>query len=281
VRWDYEPGADGGTYPAPDGYPIRDLDRWREQLILPDLEAIDWKAITLGWTGQPVFLEEIDRSASLLVGIVEMGLFERSYLLLGMENALAAYVAQPEQMSELLGALADFKVSVIERLHAATRLDMVSYGDDWGTQYNLFVSPKAWRQVIKPHTRRIYETIKKLGLLIIQHSCGKISPIFADLVEMGADVWNPCQPCNDLAELKRLYGDQITFYGGIDSQFVLGKPGVTAAEVRAEVRRRIDDLAAGGGYIASPSHDVPYDPKLVLAMQDEIAIYGKACYART
>ena len=97
-----------------------------------------------------------------------------------------------------------------------------------------------------------------------------------DIVEMGADIWNPCQPCNDLAGLKRRFGGRIAFCGGIDSQFVLDRPGVTPDEVRAEVRRRIDELSAGGGYIAAPSHSVPYDQALIDAMNDEIAVYG--CY---
>ena len=102
--------------------------------------------------------------------------------------------------------------------------------------------------------------------------------IFGDLVEMGMDMFNPCQPCNDLAGLKRRYGGQSTFIGGIDSQFVLNRPSVTPDEVRAEVRRRIDEMAAGGGYVAAPSQTVPYDPVILAAMNDEIATYGRSCY---
>ena len=98
------------------------------------------------------------------------------------------------------------------------------------------------------------------------------------LPEMGADIWNPCQPCNDLARLKRQYAGRICFCGGIDSQFVLNRPGATPEEVRAEVRRRIDEMATGGGYIAAPSHSVPYDPTLIEAMNDEIAAYGRQVY---
>jgi len=94
------------------------------------------------------------------------------------------------------------------------------------------------------------------------------------------DIWSPCQPCNDLASLKRQYGDRVTFCGGIDSQFVLGRLGVTGEEVRREVRRRIDEMAAGGGYIASPSHpDAAYRPEVMDAMSEEIATYGRAFYA--
>ena len=95
---------------------------------------------------------------------------------------------------------------------------------------------------------------------------------------MGANIWNPCQPCNDLARLKKLYGDKIAFAGGIDSQFILNRPGVTVAEVRAEVRRRIDEMAFGGGYIAAPSHSVPYSPEILGAMEDEIRSYGRFYY---
>lgn len=281
VRWNYEAGAEGGTYPAPDGYTIHDLAHWRDQLTIPDVEAMDWTAFTRDFTDHPINVADIDRATTLVCGIVEMGLFERSYLLLGMENALLSYATEPDLMSDMLGAVADFKIAMIERFHAAIHFDVISYGDDWGAQAGLFMSPKTWRRVIKPHTQRIYDAMKRLGVIIIQHSCGKIESIFDDLLELGPDVWNPCQPCNNLAELKRRFGTRITFYGGIDSQFVLARPGVTAAEVRAEVRRRIEELAAGGGYIAWPSHTVPYDPDLVFAMKDEIASYGRTFYQMT
>ena len=69
--------------------------------------------------------------------------------------------------------------------------------------------------------------MKHRGILVNQHSCGKIASVFADVVEMGADIVNPCQPCNDLADLKRRFAGRITFCGGIDSQHVLDRPGVT------------------------------------------------------
>lgn len=272
VRWSYEQGAEGGTFPAHDGHTIRDLERWREQITVPDVDALDWGPTVAAAAG-------IDRDELLVCAFVEMGLFERSYLLLGMEEALMAYAAQPELMEGLLGAIADYKIRLIERFGEAVGLDMVWYGDDWGTQSNLFMPPETWRRIIKPHTKRIYDCIKRCGALVNQHSCGRIESIFPDMVEMGADMWNPCQPCNDLAAMKNSYGGRIAFCGGIDSQFVLARPGATCDEVRREVRRRIDDLAAGGGYIAAPSHSVPYDEQLLAAMNDEIATYGRQCYA--
>ena len=268
VRWSYEKGAEGGTFPAHGGHTITDLRHWREQITIPDVDALNWDAVAER-------VADIDREECLVSGFVEMGLFERSYLLLGMDEALMASVTEPDLMAELVKVIADYKIELIERFDDVADLDLVWYGDDWGTQDRLFMRPEVWRKVIKPDTARIYDCMKRRGILVNQHSCGRIEAIVGDMVAMGADIWNPCQPCNDLAALKRQYGGQIAFCGGIDSQFVLNRPGATPEEVRAEVRRRIDEMAAGGGYIAAPSHSVPYDPALIEAMDDEIAAYGR------
>jgi len=271
VHWSFDEQAEGGTYPTHGGHTITDLSQWREQITLPDLDALDWAAVAAEAAA-------IDREEHLVSGFVEMGLFERSYLLLGMDEALMAYITAPARMDALIAAVADYKIGVIERLDDAAHLDILWYGDDWGTQTGLFMRPDVWRAILKPHTQRIYDCIKRRGILVNQHSCGKIESVFGDMAEMGAAIFNPCQPCNDLAALKRAYGGRICFHGGIDSQFVLNRPGATPAEVRAEVRRRIDDLAGGGGYVAAPSHSVPYNPALIEAMNDEIATYGRRCY---
>ena len=271
IEWSLEEGGHGGTYPTQAGHTITNLSKWRRQITLPDVKGADWSCITAR-------AREIDRDEFMIEGFIQMGLFERSYLLLGMDEALMAYVTDPELMSEMLGVVADLKIEEIERLDDAIDMDILWLGDDWGTQENLFMPPDCWRRTIKPHTQRIYDCLKARNIIINQHSCGKIEAVFGDMVEMGADIWNPCQPCNDLAMLKKKFGDRITFCGGIDSQFVLDRPGVTPEEVRAEVRKRIDQMAAGGGYIAAPSHCVPFDEDLLNAMNDEIATYGRAVY---
>lgn len=272
VHWSFEADAEGGTFPTHGREPLKDLSRWHEQITIPDVDRFDWSAVRHE-------AGRIDREQALVQGFVEMGLFERMYLLMGMEAALIACMEQPEQMAQLAAAIADYKIRFLTRFHEEVCLDLVWYGDDWGTQASEFLPPATWRRIIKPHTQRIYEAARQLGIMVNQHSCGKIEEIFDDIVQMGATIWNPCQPCNDLAALKRRYAGRITFCGGIDSQFVLHRPGVTVSEVRTEVRRRIDEMAAGGGYIAGPSHGVPYDPAIVQAMQEEIATYGRHIYA--
>jgi len=266
--WALEEDAEGGTYPAHGGNTMQSIDEWREKLILPDIESYDWEPLRKQ-------VEAIDRSKFLVQGFIEMGLFERSYLLLGLEEALISYMTEEDEMREMLHVIADYKIKFIRKFYEVTKMDMCWYGDDWGTQTNSFLPPDVWRRVIKPETQRIYDCFKELGIIINQHSCGKIDNIFGDIVEMGADMWNACQPCNNLKNMKELYGDKITFVGGIDSQFVLSKPGVTPQEVDAEVKKRMDEMKGNDGYIAMPSHDVPYDPAALQAMYDAIHNYGR------
>ncbi len=266
--WNFESGACGGSYPTPDHFVITDIGKWRKQIRIPDVDQFDWSKVEEQ-------AAQIDRENILIEGWCEMGLFERSYLLFGMSGALMNYALEPELMEEVVSAIADYKIAFISKFNDIVKLDMVWCGDDWGMQTGLFMAPDIWRKIIKPHTRRLYDSIKERDIIINQHSCGKIEEIFADVVELGADIWNPCQPCNNLAMLKEQYKDRISFCGGLDSQFVLNREGVTAEEVRAEVRRRIDEMAEGGGYIAAPSHAVPYDPQILDAMHDEIKNYGR------
>jgi len=271
-EWRLEDSCCGVVYPVHNNLVITDITRWREQLRLPDLDSADWDAIRQQ-------ADAINRDQYLVSGAIQMGLFERMYLLMGMEEALMAYYTNEEEMYELAGAIADYKIEYIQRYYEAAHLDILWYGDDWGTQNNLFISPEKWRKIIKPHTKRIYDCAKSLGIIIDQHSCGKIESIFEDLVEIGADCWNPCQPCNNLAELKRKYGDKICFRGGIDSQFVMGNPNSTTEDVVIEVKRRIDEMALpNGGYIASPSHSVNYTPEKMEAMHRTVREYGREIY---
>jgi hypothetical protein len=271
VHWSYDARAEGGTYPTPGDQPVSDAAHWKTMVSFPDPARADW--------AQPKNeADRVDRTEYFVQGFVEMGIFERSYLLLGMENALVAYLAQGDVMLQLATAIADYKIEVIRRLDDAIDMDMLWFGDDWGTQVDLFLPPEVWREIIGAQTRRIYQAARERGILVNQHSCGRIEALIPDIVAMGADMWNPCQPCNDLSAIKKQWGKRLVLWGGIDSQFVLGRPGVTAEEVEREVKRRIFDLGPGGGYIAAPSHSVPYPEHVQRSMREAVATHGAALY---
>jgi uroporphyrinogen decarboxylase len=121
------------------------------------------------------------------------------------------------------------------------------------------MSPRSWRELIRPHLARIWAVGKRRGLWVAHHCCGAIRRIIPDLIEMGLDVLNPIQ-CNcpgmDPIDLKREYGRALSFMGGVDTQGLL--PNGSEEEVYRATVRLVEGMTAdGGGYILAASHAVP------------------------
>jgi uroporphyrinogen decarboxylase len=141
-------------------------------------------------------------------------------------------------------------------------LDMIEIPDDLAMQDRLFMSPRTYREMIKPYHAEYFAFIKEYTeAKILYHCCGNIYPLIDDLIEIGIDVLNPVQvsagDMGDTAKLKHEFGGQLAFCGGIDTQSVL--PFGTPEDVRAEVRKRIRDLAPGGGYLLAAVHSIQND----------------------
>jgi len=137
-------------------------------------------------------------------------------------------------------------------------IDAMMFGDDWGQQRGLLMGPRLWRRFIKPRIREMYQASKSAGKFVFIHSCGDVKELFPDLIECGLDCFNPFQPeVMDVFEMKRQYGQDLCFYGGISTQKTL--PYGTPDDVRAEVQANIERVGANGGYIASPAHAIPGD----------------------
>lgn len=193
-------------------------------------------------------------------------LFERAWTLAGMEDVLAAMVIDKPFVHTLLDRILDFNLQLVERA-CSYPIDAMMFGDDWGQQRGLLMGPRLWREFIKPRIKEMYGLVKSKGKYVFIHSCGKVEEVFPDLIECGLDVFNPFQPeVIDVFEAKARYGSQLCFYGGISTQRTL--PFGTVQQVRDEVRRLLEVVGAGGGYIAAPSHDIPAGarPENVAAM---------------
>jgi uroporphyrinogen decarboxylase len=148
----------------------------------------------------------------------------------------------------------------VTRQALAFDIDGMRFGDDWGQQRGLIMGPALWREFIKPRIAALYGLVKAKGKRVFIHSCGRIEELIPDLIEVGVDVFNPFQPeVMDVEQVKRRYGEKLTFFGGISTQKTL--PYGTVSEVKDEVRRLVDLVGRDGGYIAAPSHDVPKDAK--------------------
>jgi uroporphyrinogen decarboxylase len=186
-------------------------------------------------------------------------LFEMVCRLRGMENAILDLAADPELAEAMLERAETFARHIAEAACERFALDWLWTGDDVGGQRAMIMSPQCWRERIRPRLARIFDVGKSRGLWVAYHSCGAIRPILPDLVEMGLDVLNPVQ-CNcpgmDPIELKKEFGQELAFMGGVDTQGVL--PNGTADEVRRETARLLEEMTVGGGgYILAASHAVP------------------------
>jgi len=196
-------------------------------------------------------------------------LFERAQMLRGMEECLTDFYLNPGFLHELFDALADL---IVRNICAAMPLDVpaVFLSDDYGTQKGLLISRALWREFIRPRLRRIVDAAHNCGKTFFLHSDGDMGELIPDLIELGVDAIHPVQPeTMDFRRLKREYGKDICFYGGIGTQQTLrfGRP--------EDVRREIAGLKScpdGTGFILAPTlqlmEDVPVEN--VMALIEEV-----------
>ena len=193
------------------------------------------------------------------VASIGFSLFERAWTLTGMESLLMAMIADPGFVHSLLDRILDYNLKVIDNA-CGYDIDAMQFGDDWGQQTGLIMGPVLWRDFIKPRIAQMYGRVKAKGKYVMIHCCGKVDEVFPNLIEIGLDVFNPFQPeVMDVFEIKKRYGDDLSFWGGISVQNSL--PFGTVQQIKDEVRRLLDEVGKNGGYIAAPSHGITGDAK--------------------
>jgi len=208
--------------------------------------------------------------------------FERAHAMQGMETFLMNMVTDRDFARALLEKIADYCKQLmgpfLEQL--GNNVDIIKIGDDLGTQESLMISPRMYRQILKPvHADFISFIKERTNARVMFHSDGDVAPLIDDFIEMGVDILNPIQTSagtmSDLQGLKKRYGNNIVFCGGVDSHRIL--PHGSVAEVREEVRRVIEALGPGGGCMIGAVHTVMNDvpPENVLAMVDAVEEFGQ------
>lgn len=207
---------------------------------------------------------------ALVLGRTCPGIYEMLHILCGYEKALMDLACNQTLTEAIMDKVLDLKLiyykAAIERI-LASGVDyfIISESDDLGSQSGLILSPEMYRSLIKPRHAALFSGIKKMsgGRAFIElHCCGAIREIIPDLIESGVEILNPVQVSaagmGDTRSLKRDFGKDIVFHGGgADSQQIL--PYGTPGQVRDEVKRRIEDLAPGGGFIFTPVHSIQHD----------------------
>lgn len=207
---------------------------------------------------------------------------ERAFALQGMDRFLTNLVLHQDFAIALLRVITDLCISLMEKFldKAGPYLDIVKIGDDLGMQDRLIISPAMYRQHIKPFHAELIASIKsKTRAKVLFHSDGDIFNVLDDLIEIGVDILNPIQTSAgriaNLLELKSRYGGKLCFCGGIDTQQIL--PYGTTDDVIQEVRRVIQYLAPGGGYLLAAVHTITDEvpAENILAMIEAVNVYGR------
>ncbi|MDY6913308.1 MAG: uroporphyrinogen decarboxylase family protein [Planctomycetota bacterium] len=216
-------------------------------------------------------IEQWCRSNSNHFTIVWVGeLWERATFMRSMENILLDVALNPAFVQKLLRGIADYILRTMEILFERFEFDAIALSDDYGTQKSMFMSPASWRELVRPPLAEIYALARKHGRYTFHHSCGNIVPVIPDLIDIGLDILHPIQPeAMDIHQLKRQFGKDITFCGGLRTHDLLPKGG--EQEIRDEVRMLKETMGKGGGYILEPGITVQADVPLknILAMIEE------------
>ena len=197
-------------------------------------------------------------------------LWERATFMRGMEAILMDLVLNPKFVEELLHGITDYIRGSMKILFDRFEFDGIAISDDYGTQRSMLMSPVDWRRFVKPRLAEIYNFAKDHGRVVFQHSDGYIYPIIGDMIDMGCDILHPIQPeVMDVLKLKREFGKDLTFCGGMRTQDLL--PWGTSEEIRDMVKKLKQEMGKEGGYIMSNGITVQADVPLdnIVAMIDE------------
>jgi len=272
-----------GFYFEPTYAPLADVQQPSELDAHADaIESFDWPS----YADESV--DDIEARARTLhqetdlavVANLCMHLLAAGQILRGYENFMVDLLANRTLAHALLERLTDAYVRRCDRV--LPRIDkyiqVVLVNDDLGIQSGPMLSIDCYKEMIWPYQKRLFGYVKsKTDAALLLHSCGSVYRFIPFLIEAGIDALNPVQVSAaemDTKRLKREFGKDLTFWGGgCDTQHVL--PRGSAREIEDEVKRRVSDLAPGGGFVFTQVHNIQPDvpPENVLAMVDALSKY--------
>lgn len=198
----------------------------------------------------------------VLVGGCWTGILGDSYRMMGFENFLLALAHNPELVGTLVGRMTDFYLKLNDKVfrEIGDKLDIWSWGNDFGSQNGLLFSPDMFAELFLPHIRALNELAHSYRLKVMMHSCGAIAPLIPQLIEAGVDILDPIQVTAagmDPNSLKQQFGDRIVFHGAVDTQRVLPTDDVEGVYRHAQDTLGI--LGRNSGYIFAPSQILQED----------------------
>ena len=199
-------------------------------------------------------------------------LWEKSYMLVGMETMMMAFLTEPAFARAVLRHIMDFQLG-IARHYAAVGVEIVNLSDDLGTQRGPLLGPAIVEAFLLPEYARLIGFYKARGVLINFHSCGNVASVIEPIMSLGVDILNPVQAtANDLDGLRARTQGRMALQGGISSATLMDGP---PDRIRAEVRQRIGQLGQHGGYFCCQDQELPYPAEHLDALNAAVAEYGR------
>jgi len=183
------------------------------------------------------------------------GIYERAWGLTGWEEMMTLMASNPKVAEKLLDKVTEYKVELAKKT-VELGFKIGHHGDDLGTQCGPFFSENMFRKMILPKIKKEWEIYTNAGLPIMLHCCGNIQKYIPDFIDIGLTVLEPVQPVMDLKFLKKEFGKDIIFFGGINTQKL---PYISPEQTADLTRETIRILGKGGGYIIAPSQELMND----------------------
>jgi uroporphyrinogen decarboxylase len=216
-----------------------------------------------------------------LVARMPMGIVTQAQILRGFEGWALDLVLNRKFSDALHEKLAEIWIETGNRMLEALgdNVDILFFGDDYGAQNQLMLSPQMFRERIKPLLKQMVGSVKaKTKAKVVLHSCGSVYPLIEDFIDIGIDGLNPLQStAKDMEpqKIKEKAGKDLALWGGIDTHVIL--PKGTPKDVKEEVKSKIAILGEGGGYVLSADHNILMDvpPENLIAMFEGASEYGK------
>ena len=232
--------------PIPIDHPVKSKDDWAQYRI-PDANA-------------PGRFQQLDdlvahSGGNKAIGVHLHDAFSYPSYILGMTSLFINLYEEPDWVHEIIDATVEHNIQMVHNA-AVKGADFILLGDDYGGKSGPMMSPEHFAQFFLPGLRRVVQAAKDAGLYVIKHTDGNIYSILGMMVDTGIDAFHPSDPSAgmDIVKTKEMYGDRICVIGGIDTGDPLSH--WPADDLIAEVRRRICELASGGGWIIASSNTV-------------------------
>lgn len=196
-------------------------------------------------------------------GLMQMTVWEASWYLRSMEDLMIDMMTENESATILFDRITEFACSKA-RVYASAGVDILSLGDDIGTQNSLMLDVGLWEKWLQPRLKEVIMAAREIkpDILIFYHSCGYITPFIEKLIDTGIDILNPIQPeCMDFNDIHDQYGDRLSFWGTVGTQQLL--PYGTGEDVKRVTMERLEKCGIKGGIVVGPTHmvepEVPWE----------------------